>query len=77
MTTLNARNLSLDDVHRLLRFQEQYNGSFTPFLSLETLTEFEHQELVQIRNNFRHHLTAGKVLEGQVKGCSQTQQTQY
>lgn len=67
MTTLNARNLSLDDIHRFLRFQEQYNGSFIPLLSLETLTEFEQQELVQIRNDFRHYLTAGKVLEGQVK----------
>ncbi|MBD1833980.1 restriction endonuclease subunit R [Cyanobacteria bacterium FACHB-472] len=67
MTTLNARNLSLDDVHRLLRFQEQYNGSFAPLLSLENLTEFEQQELLQIRNDFRHYLTAGKVLEGQVK----------
>ncbi|MEP0753758.1 restriction endonuclease subunit R [Trichocoleus sp. Lan] len=67
MTTLNARNLFLDDVHRLLNFQEQYNGSFTPLLSLEPLTEFEQQELLQIWDDFRHYLTAGKVLEGQVK----------
>jgi hypothetical protein len=67
MTTLNARNLSLDDVQRLFGFQEQYADSFTPLLSLEPLTELEQQELVQIRNDFRRYLTAGKVSEGQVK----------
>ncbi|MFE1748661.1 restriction endonuclease subunit R [Coleofasciculus sp. H7-2] len=67
MTTLNARNLSLDDIHRLFGFHKQYNGSFTPLLSLEPLTEFEQQELVQIRNDFERYLTAGKVSEGQVK----------
>jgi hypothetical protein len=58
MTTLNARNLSLDDVHRLFSFHKQYNGSFTPLLSLEPLTDFEQQELVQIRNDFERYLTA-------------------
>ncbi|MBW4479582.1 MAG: restriction endonuclease subunit R [Tolypothrix brevis GSE-NOS-MK-07-07A] len=67
MTTLNARNFSLDDVQRLFGFQEQYADSFTPLLSLEPLTELEEQELVQIRNDFRRYLTAGKVSEGQVK----------
>ncbi len=67
MTTLNARNLFLSDVHRILGFQKQYNGSFTPLLSLETLTEFEQRDLVQIRNDFDNYLTAGKVSEGQVK----------
>ena len=67
MITLNARNLSLDDVHRFLNFQKQYNSSFTPLLSLETLTEIDQQELEQIRNDFDSYLTVGKVSEGQIK----------
>lgn len=67
MTILNARNLSLEDVQRLFGFQEQYADSFTPLLSLEPLTELEQQELLQIQNDFRRYLTAGKVSEGQVK----------
>lgn len=45
MTLLNARNLSLEDVQRLLGFEEDYNDSFASLLSLEALTEFEQQEL--------------------------------
>ncbi|MEB3219849.1 MAG: restriction endonuclease subunit R [Nostocales cyanobacterium 94392] len=67
MTLLNARNLSLEDVQRLLGFQKQYNDSFTSLLSLEPLTEVEQQELLQIRDDFDRYLTAGKVSEGQVK----------
>ncbi|MEH2283282.1 MAG: restriction endonuclease subunit R [Nostoc sp.] len=67
MTILNARNLSLEEVQRLFGFQEQYSDSFSNYLSLETLTEAEQQELLQIRNDFGRYLTAGKVSEGQVK----------
>ncbi|BDI20145.1 hypothetical protein ANSO36C_59470 [Nostoc cf. commune SO-36] len=67
MTILNASNLSLEEVQRLFGFQEQYGDSFSNYLSLEPLTEPEQQELLQIRNDFRRYLTAGKVSEGQVK----------
>ncbi len=67
MTVLNARNLSLEDVQRLLGFQEDYKDSFSSLLSLESLTELEQQELLQIRDDFRRYLTSGKVSEGQVK----------
>jgi hypothetical protein len=67
MTILNARNLSLEEVQRLLGFQESYSDSFTPLLLLEPVTEEEQQELEQIRDDFRRYLTAGKVSEGQVK----------
>ncbi|MEH2196162.1 MAG: restriction endonuclease subunit R [Nostoc sp.] len=67
MTILNARNLSLEEVHRPFGFLEQYSDSFSNYLSLEPLLEVEQQELLQIRNNFRRYLTAGKVSEGQVK----------
>jgi hypothetical protein len=67
MTTLIAKKLTLKQVHELLHFEEHLDGSFTPWLSLEPLTEFEQQELVQIRNDFRSYLIEGKVLEGQIK----------
>ncbi|MEH2297164.1 restriction endonuclease subunit R [Nostoc sp.] len=67
MRILNARNLSLEEVQRLFGFQEQNSDSFSNYLSLEPLLEVEQQELLQIRNDFRRYLTAGKVSEGQVK----------
>ncbi|MCC5619972.1 restriction endonuclease subunit R [Nostoc sp. CHAB 5715] len=67
MTIIDPRNLSLEEVHRLFGFQEQYSDSFSNYLSLEPLTELEQQELLQIRNDFDRYLTAGKVSEGQVK----------
>lgn len=67
MTILNARNLSLEEVQRLFGFQEQYSDSFSNYLSLESLTEAEQQEILQIKNDFQRYLTAGKVSEGQVK----------
>lgn len=70
MTTLNASNLTLDDVHRLFGFQEQYNGSFTPLLSLEPITELEQQELIRIWHDFKPYLTAGKMSEGVVKAMT-------
>ena len=67
MTTLNARNLSLRDIHRLLGIQPLYNGSFTPMLALEPLTATEQQELDRIQNEFRNYWVEGKVSEGQVR----------
>ncbi len=67
MTALNAKNLTLSEVLRLLKFQKLPNGSFTPLLSLEPLTEFEQQELIQTCEDFDSYLTEGKVSEGQVK----------
>ncbi|HLO87145.1 MAG TPA: restriction endonuclease subunit R [Nostocaceae cyanobacterium] len=67
MTILNTRSLSLQEVQRLFGYQKQYADSFTSLLSLEPLTEFEQQELLQIRNDYDTYLTAGKVSEGQVK----------
>jgi len=66
-TTLDARNLSLKDVWQLFKFEEQFNNSFASLLSLESLTEFEQQELLQIQNIFRSYYAAGKISEGQIK----------
>ncbi|NEP61247.1 MAG: restriction endonuclease subunit R [Symploca sp. SIO2G7] len=67
MTTLQASNISLKEVHHLLGLQRQYNGSFEPLLSLEPLTEFEQQELRKIRGYFENYLDKNKASEGQVK----------
>jgi len=67
MTALNAKNLTLSEVLRLLKFQKLPNCSFTPLLSLKPLTEFEQQELIQTCEDFDSYLTDGKVSEGQVK----------
>lgn len=65
MQLLNAKSLTLDDVHRLLGIQQQVTDAFS--LPLEPLTQFEQQELEQIHDDFGRYLSAGKVSEGQVK----------
>ncbi|NES24679.1 MAG: restriction endonuclease subunit R [Symploca sp. SIO3E6] len=67
MTTIIAQKLTLKQIHQLLKLHKLPNGSFTPLLSLEPLTEFEQQELTQIRDDFENYLIEGKVLEGQIK----------
>lgn len=64
MTTLNAKNLTLAEVHRLLKIEKIPNASFSSLLSLEPLTQFEQQELTQISDNFNSYLFEGRVLEG-------------
>ena len=64
---LDAKSLTLRDVHRLLKIEEQLNGSITSLLALEPLTEIEQQEIIQIRNLFRDYYAEGKISEGQVK----------
>lgn len=70
MTITNAKNLTLAEVHRLLKIKELPNGSFSSLLSLEPLTQFEQQELTQISNNFNSYLIEGRVLEGLVKALT-------
>ena len=47
-----------------------WDGSFAPLLSLDHLTEFERQELKQIRDDFRNYLSEGKVYEGLIKALT-------
>jgi hypothetical protein len=65
--TVEASNLSLNDVHRLLKLKEQPLGSFIDYLTLEPLSEFEQQDLLRIANDFQRYLAAAKVSEGLVK----------
>ncbi|MEG5067470.1 restriction endonuclease subunit R [Microcoleus sp. B3-A4] len=64
---LEASQLSLNDVRRLLKLERQRGGSFAKFLSVEPLTDFEQQELLLIGNHFWRHLEAGKVSAKLVK----------
>lgn len=64
---LEASQLSLNDVRRLLKLEELEGEGFTDFLSLEPLTDFEQQELLLIRNHFWRHLEAEKVSAKLVK----------
>ncbi|BAY75872.1 hypothetical protein NIES25_23210 [Nostoc linckia NIES-25] len=64
---VEASTLSLNDVHRFLKLEKLLNASFTDFLSLEPLSEFEQQDLLRIRNDFDRYLSAGKISEGLVK----------
>lgn len=70
MTTVNAKNLTLAEVHRLLKIEKLPNGSFSSLLSLEPLSQFEQQELAQIRDDFNSYLIEGKVSEGLVKALT-------
>jgi len=66
-TNLEASQLSLNDVRRLLKLERLTGGFFTDFFSLEPLTDFEKQELLLIGNLFWRHLEAGKVSAKMVK----------
>ncbi|MEH2194762.1 MAG: restriction endonuclease subunit R [Nostoc sp.] len=65
--TVEASSLSLNDVHRFLKLDKLATGSFTDFLSLEPLSEFEQQDLLRIRNDFDRYLSYRKISEGLVK----------
>jgi hypothetical protein len=67
---LDASQLSLNHVRRLLKLERQPGGSFAEFLSVEPLTEFEQQQLLEISNDFCRYLEVGKVSEELVKFLS-------
>jgi hypothetical protein len=64
---LEASQLSLNDVHRLLKLERQIGVSFAESLSLEPLTDIEQQEILEISNDFWRYLESGKVSEELVK----------
>jgi len=67
MPTLNASNLTLNDVHHRFNLARRSSEEFNASLTLEPITPYEQQELSQISDNFLRYLEAGKVSEGQVK----------
>jgi hypothetical protein len=70
MTTLIARNFSLEEVHQLLKLQKLPAGAFPSSFGLDALTAFEREELEQIQRDFDAYLSEGKVLEGMVKALT-------
>ena len=68
MVTLQAKNLTLNEVHQLRDLQPSVQRvRFTDVLNLPDLTEWEMAEMAQIRIDFQVYWQAGKVLEGQVQ----------
>lgn len=67
MVILNAKNLTRGDVHRLLGLEPRLNGSFTPLLRLESLSDEEQRELLQIQQEFLKYWEDSKISEGQVR----------
>ncbi len=67
MLTLNAKNLTLNEVHHFLKLDKLPSGSFNAFLSLESVTESEQRELQAIWLDFDTYLSDGRVSEGVVK----------
>ncbi len=63
-TTSGASYLSLNKVKALLNYQQWLNDSFASLLTLETLTEFEQQELEEIRTYAHSYYAARKTSEG-------------
>ncbi|PSF35533.1 restriction endonuclease subunit R [Aphanothece hegewaldii CCALA 016] len=71
MTTIQAKKLTLEDVHRLLNLVEKYEEvSFSKFFSLLPVSESEKTELLQIRNDFRSYLRERKAFLGQIKAIT-------
>ncbi len=67
MTDLEVSQLSLQDVHRLLPLERQVGGTFAETLVLEPLTDFEQQEIAEIRQDCWRYLEMGKPSEEMVK----------
>lgn len=67
MTLVNARDLTLDEIHAHLGLRRGFVSAIEDLLSLEPLTEAEQEELDRIREDFDRYLNADKVSEGLVK----------
>ena len=68
MVTLQAKNLTLNEVHQWMSLQPSLERArFADVLNLPDLTEWEIAEMEQIRIDFQAYWQAGKVLEGQVQ----------
>jgi hypothetical protein len=70
MTVLYAKDLTLKDVQDRLQFEREHVQSFDSLLALEPLTDFEEQELIQIRRDFETYVVESKVLEGMIKALT-------
>ncbi|NEO86910.1 MAG: restriction endonuclease subunit R [Spirulina sp. SIO3F2] len=67
MPPFAASSLTLQDVHQQFGLQRGYVDSYSDLLTLEPLTEYEQQDVLQTREDWNDHLATGSVSEGQVK----------
>lgn len=67
MATVRASELTLKEVHRLLRYQVEDGVPFESLLNLNSLTANETEELLKIRKDFNRYRLEGQILEGQVR----------
>ncbi len=67
MVTLRAREITLEEVRKLLGFQPLFRGRFQDILSLIPLSELEQQELDKIADELMRYLAVGNISEGQVR----------
>ncbi len=61
---------ALAEVHQRFGFQRSYGDRFESVLTLESLTEFELAEVLQIRDDFDRYLVGDRISEGMVKVLS-------
>jgi hypothetical protein len=71
-TTLQTpKEMTLEQVDRLLPLKQRLEFlSFSSLLTLEPLSNFEQQEIGQIRNDYWDYLQPGRVVEGQIQFLS-------
>lgn len=72
MVTLTAREITLEEVRKLLGFQPLFRGQFEDFLVFAPLSELEQQNLDQIANELMDYLAVGNISEGQARQISIT-----
>jgi hypothetical protein len=70
MVTVRARNMTIEDAHRLLGFEPRRDGAFEDFLTLAPLADDEIQEVEQIREALWSYIDRSRVSEGQAKVIS-------
>jgi len=71
MDTLNAKDLSVKQVRKLLGFQKvQALGRYLDVLSLEAPTQFEMKEVTQIAEDFERYIEDDRVNEGLIKALT-------
>lgn len=64
---IDASDLTLEQVHQLLKLRLQIGQGLASLLVLEELTASERQDLTKIRDNFLAYYASGKILEGQIQ----------
>jgi hypothetical protein len=70
MQTLRARDITIEETHRLLGFEPVWEAEFEDFLALQPIEEQETDQLLKVRSNFEQYLLASQVSEGQVRMVS-------